>query len=104
MIRTAKGFCAAALLALLSSASFAAEKPYYHPDVAADATRLQGALKKLWPAAGKSVAQWRRLADQMVKAGDARASIGDFGATLALEPQDAKSWLALARALEVPSP
>ncbi len=103
MIRIAPKLCLAALLALAAPA-LAAEKPYYHPDVAADATRLQGVLKKLWSPAGKSVTQWRKAADQMAKAGDTRAAIGDFGASLALEPQDAKSWLALSKALEATEP
>ena len=102
MIRTATGFCVAALLAI--SAATAAEKPYYHPDVAADATRLQGTLKKLWSPAGKSIVQWRKLSEQMLKAGDNRAAVQDIGATLALEPQDGKSWLALAKALVVTDP
>ena len=105
MIRISIGFCLAALVALstLQSAG-AADRPYFHPDVAADASRLQGTLKKLWPPAGKTTAQWRKLSDQMVKAGDNRAAVQDLGATVALEPHDAKSWLALAKALEATDP
>jgi len=78
--------------------------PFYHPDVAADASRLQANLKKLWNPAGKSTATWRTQADQAIRAGDNRKAIGDLGAGLALEPQDAKGWLALARALEATEP
>ena len=101
--RSLQSLCVAALLALASPA-LPAEKPYYHPDVAADATRLQGALKKLWSPQGKTAPLWRKAGDQMAKAGDNRAAVADFGAVLALEPQDAKSWLALSKALEATEP
>ncbi len=104
MIRIAKALCAAALLALAISPAPAAEKPYFHPDVAADATRLQGALRKLWSPQGKTAPLWRKAAEQMLKVGDNRTAVADFGAVLALEPQDAKSWLALARSLEATEP
>jgi len=93
-----------ALLVLPILTAQAVEKPFFHPDVAADASRLQANLKKLWNPAGKSITSLRTSADQAVKAGDNRKAIGDFGAGLALEPQDAKSWLALARALEATDP
>ena len=93
-----------ALIVLPILTAQAVEKPFYHPDVAADANRLQANLKKLWSPAGKSAAAWHASADQAIKAGDNRKAIGDLGAGLALEPQDAKSWLALARALEATDP
>ena len=106
MIRKSAG-----LLLVLAFALFAvhlpataAPPPFFHPDAAADASRLQAALKKLWNPAGKAAKDWRREADDAVKAGDNRKAIGAYGANLALEPQDGKTWLALAKALEATEP
>ena len=104
MIRNLTGACLALIVVFTALPSGAAEKPFYHPDVAQDATRLQASLKKLWNPAGKAVSVWRKLADQAMKAGDNRQAAQDFGATLALEPQDAKSWLGLAKSLEATEP
>ncbi len=107
MIRHLTGFCVALLLILLAippSLVSAAEKPFFHPDVAQDSTRLQASLKKIWSPAGKTAVAWHKLAEQSIKAGDNRQAVQNLGAALALEPQDAKSWLALAKALEASDP
>ena len=78
--------------------------PYVNNDAAQDSARLQAALKKLWSPAGKAAKDWKREADDAVKAGDNRKAIGGYGADLALEPQDGKTWLALAKALEATDP
>ena len=107
MIRTTAGLLLVLVVALLSShlpAVGAAPPPFFHQDAAQDAARLQAALKKLWNPAGKAAKDWRREADDAVKAGDNRRAMGAFGADLALEPQDAKSWLALAKAIEATEP
>ena len=107
MIRKSAGLFVVFVFALFATqlqAAFAAPPPFFHPDVAQDSIRLQAALKKLWNPAGKAAKDWRRDADQAVAAGDNRKAIAGFGANLALEPQDAKTWLLLAKALEATEP
>jgi hypothetical protein len=93
-----------AFLAVLLAAGPAAaqEKPFAHKGVAADADRYEGYLKREWQGAvatAKKAGADFRTAGERQLATDPRAATRAFATAVAANPDDARAWLGLARAL-----
>ena len=101
MLALARAGLAAAFFALFaipaSVAAFAADKPFQRDDLADSAIRLEAQIKKDAGAVVKPVATLRREADAAFQRSDNRAGMVLLGQIVAAAPDDASSWLRLAR-------
>jgi len=85
-----------------------AEKTFAHKGVAADADRYEGYVKREWLAVApkptdpgqlrKTAADLRLIGDKTLGA-DPRAASRSFASAVAADPEDARAWLGLAKAL-----
>src|SRR6202453_4359 len=96
------GFAAAVAAAFLTFASFAAaaaDKPFENSDLADSATQLEAQIKSDAGAPAKPVAQIRKDADAAFNKNDFRNGMSLLGQIVAAEPNDATTWLRLARTI-----
>ena len=91
------GVAAALLLAPL--AAVAADKPFENKDLADSAVTLEAQIKSDAGAAAKPVAQIRRDADAAFAKNDFRSGMALLGQVVAAAPNDATTWLRMARAI-----
>lgn len=101
----------AALMLSAASPAAAQEKPFLHKGVAADADRYEAYVKREWQgavsgaAAGGSAGSARKIAADARLVGDktltldARAASRSYATAAAADPEDARAWLGLAKAL-----
>ena len=94
-----RGGLAAALLALFSAFAFAADKPFHRDDLADSAIRLEAQIKKDAGTVVKPAATLRREVDTAFQRSDYRLGMTLLGQIVATTPDDATSWLKLARAI-----
>ena len=87
------------VLTFTTSAYAAAEKPFVNSEIAQDAIRYEGYLKKALKPDGKTAAFWRKQGDQATRAKDARKAMGAYAQAAFTEPKDGSTWLSLARAI-----
>src|SRR5271155_5719869 len=85
-------------LALLSSAK-AADKPFQNSDLAQSAITLEAQIKTAAGTPAKPVAQLRRDADAAFAKNDFRTGMEVLGQIVAATPNDATTWLRLARTI-----
>jgi uncharacterized protein YfaS (alpha-2-macroglobulin family) len=90
---------AAALLFLAPLAANAAEKPFQNRDLADAAITLEAQIKSDAGTPTKPVAQLRKDADAAFTKNDFRAGMALLGQIVALSPNDAATWLRLARTI-----
>src|ERR1700730_7339959 len=88
---------AAALLAVAPFAAKAADKPFQDSDLADSAVQLEGQIKSDAGAATKPVAQIRKDADAAFAKNDFRTGMTLLGQIVAAQPNDATTWLRMAR-------
>ncbi len=89
----------AALLALVSFAAAAATKPFHRDDLDDMAIKLEAQIKSDAGQITKPLAQLRRDVDAAFQRGDIRTGMQVLGQIVTLAPDDATSWLRLARAV-----
>ena len=97
---TRAGFAVAIAAALFAVAPFsakAADKPFVDSDLADSAVQLEGQIKSDAGAATKPVAQIRKDADAAFAKNDFRTGMTLLGQIVAAQPNDATTWLRLAR-------
>src|SRR5580692_2710837 len=90
---------AAAFLTIASFAAAAADKPFENSDLADSATQLEAQIKSDAGAPAKPVAQIRKDADAAFNKNDFRNGMSLLGQVVAAEPNDATTWLRLARTI-----
>src|ERR1700688_3816688 len=88
---------AAALFAVAPFAAHAADKPFVDSDLANSAVQLEGQIKSDAGAATKPVAQIRKDADSAFAKNDFRIGMTLLGQIVAAQPNDATTWLRMAR-------
>jgi len=98
------GALAAALLALVVISAPAADKPFHRDDLADAAIRLEAQIKKDAGTVAKPAAALRREADVALAKGDNRSAVDLLQQAVATGPQDAATWLKLARAMRQIAP
>jgi uncharacterized protein YfaS (alpha-2-macroglobulin family) len=89
----------AALVALASLPSAAADKPFERDDLADAAIRLEGQIKSEARQAGKPLATVRRELEVASQRNDLRAAVQLLGQLTVAEPNNAATWLRLARTI-----
>src|SRR5258708_6938907 len=89
----------AALFAVFSTFSFAADKPFHRDDLADSAIRLEAQIKKDAGAVVKPAATLRREVDAALQKNDLRTGMQLLGQIVASQPNDASGWLQLAKAI-----
>ncbi len=97
------GLAAAALAVCLAAAPFAAsaaDKPFANDDLATSAVELEGQIKSDAGTATKPVAQLRKDADAAFAKNDFRSGMTILGQIVAAAPNDATTWLRLARTIQ----
>ena len=95
----ARAGLAAALFALFPVFALAADKPFQRDDLADSAIRLEAQIKKDAGTVVKPAATLRREVDTAFQRSDYRLGIQLLGQIVATAPDDASSWLRLARAI-----
>jgi len=90
---------AAAFLTIASFATAAANKPFENSDLADSAVQLEAQIKSDAGAPTKPVAQIRKDADAAFSKNDFRNGMSLLGQIVAAEPNDATTWLRLARTI-----
>jgi uncharacterized protein YfaS (alpha-2-macroglobulin family) len=88
---------AAALFAVAPLSAKAADKPFQDSDLADSAVQLEGQIKSDAGAATKPVAQIRKDADAAFAKNDFRTGMTLLGQIVATQPNDATTWLRMAR-------
>src|SRR6202140_2202268 len=88
---------AAALFAVAPFAAKAADKPFVDSDLADSAVQLEGQIKSDAGAATKPVAQIRKDTDSAFAKNDFRTGMTLLGQIVAAQPNDATTWLRMAR-------
>ena len=88
---------AAALFAVAPFAAKAADKPFQDSDLADSAVQLEGQIKSDAGAATKPAAQIRKDADSTFAKNDFRTGMTLLGQIVAAQPNDATTWLRMAR-------
>jgi uncharacterized protein YfaS (alpha-2-macroglobulin family) len=88
---------AAAFFAVMPFSAEAAEKPFADSDLADSAVQLEAQIKSNAGAATKPLAQIRRDADAAFAKNDFRNGMTLLGQIVAAQPNDATTWLRLAR-------
>jgi alpha-2-macroglobulin len=99
MLSFVRAGLAAALLLVAPLAAGAAEKPFQNAELADSAIKLEAQIKSDAGTAAKPVAQIRRDADAAFARNDFRAGMALLGQIVAAAPNDATTWLRLARAI-----
>src|SRR5262249_30333100 len=89
----------AALFVLFQTLAFAADKPFHRDDLADSAIRLEAQIKKDAGPVVKPAATLKREADAASQRSDSRLGMTLLGQIVATNPDDAASWLRLARAI-----
>ncbi len=97
MIAIVRAGVLAALTFLVCLPSFAADKPFQRDDLADASIRLEAQIKSDAGAVTKPAAQLRRDVDAAFDKKDFRSALQLLGQVLAVAPDDATSWLRLAR-------
>jgi uncharacterized protein YfaS (alpha-2-macroglobulin family) len=92
---------AAALFALFPILAHAADKPFQRDDLADSAIRLEAQIKKDAGSVVKPAATLRREVDTAFQRSDYRLGMQLLGQIVATNPDDAASWLKLARAIRL---
>ena len=88
-----------AAVSVLATPTFAADKPFHRDDLADSAVRLEAQIKKDAGTVAKPVATLRREVDVAFQKSDTRTGMVLLGQIVATAPDDATSWLRLARAI-----
>ena len=99
MLAFARAGLAAALLVLFPILATAADKPFQRAELADSAIRLEAQIKKDAGTVAKPVATLRREVDAAFQRSDYRGGMQLLGQIVATTPDDAASWLRLARAI-----
>src|SRR5262249_28679239 len=103
MLALARAALAAASFALFSipalSPAFAADKAFQRDDLADSAIRLEAQIKKDAGAVTNPAASLRREADAAFQKADNRGGMVLLGQIVATAPDDASTWLRLARVI-----
>src|ERR1700736_5441553 len=99
MLAFARVGLAAALFCLFPILAVAADKPFQRDDLADSAIRLEAQIKKDAGAVVKPAATLRREVDAAFQRNDLRAGMQLLGQIVATAPNDASSWLQLARTI-----
>jgi uncharacterized protein YfaS (alpha-2-macroglobulin family) len=99
MIAFLRAAFAAALVLLLSAASFAADKPFKRDDLADAAIKLEAQIKSEAGRPAKPAAALRREADAAFQRNDFRSGMQILGQIVAVAPDDSANWLRLAKAV-----
>ena len=95
----ARAGLAAALFALFPVFALAADKPFQRDDLADSAIRLEAQIKNDAGTVVKPAATLRREVDTAFQRSDYRLGMQLLGQIVATNPDDAGSWLRLARAI-----
>jgi alpha-2-macroglobulin len=90
---------AAACVIVLSVGAYAADKPFEDSDLADSAVTLEAQIKSDAGAPTKPVAQLRRDADAAFAKNDFRTGMTVLGQIVAVAPNDATTWLRLAKTI-----
>jgi alpha-2-macroglobulin len=90
---------AAAILTIMSFTANAADKPFDNSDLADSAVQLEAQIKSDAGPAAKPVAQVRKDADAAFAKNDFRSGMALLGQIVAAQPNDATTWLRLARTI-----
>jgi uncharacterized protein YfaS (alpha-2-macroglobulin family) len=90
---------AAAFLTFTSFSASAADKPFENSDLADSAIQLEAQIKSDAGAATKPVPQIRKDADAAFAKNDFRSGMALLGQIVAANPNDATTWLRLARTI-----
>ncbi|WP_460448547.1 alpha-2-macroglobulin family protein [Alsobacter sp. SYSU BS001988] len=100
MLHLARVLAFSLALSTVGAAWAQSAKSFIRDDLASEAVRLEEQIRKDGAAAaqGKQPDQLRREAATLLGRGDARRALGLLTQALALDPRDAASWLAYARA------
>src|SRR5258706_9712071 len=99
MLAFVRAGLAAALLAAFSFPAFSADKSFQRDDLADSAVRLEAQIKKDAGAVVKPAATLRREVDAAFQKNDLRGGMQLLGQIVATAPNDASSWLQLARTI-----
>ncbi len=91
---------AAVCLTFASCAAIAADKPFVNDDLANSAIELEAQIKSDAGVATKPVAQLRHDADAAFSKNDFRTGMAVLGQIVAAAPNDATTWLRLARTIQ----
>jgi uncharacterized protein YfaS (alpha-2-macroglobulin family) len=91
---------AAVCLTFASCAASAADKPFVNDDLANSAIELEAQIKSDAGVATKPVAQLRHDADAAFSKNDFRTGMAVLGQIVAAAPNDATTWLRLARTIQ----
>jgi uncharacterized protein YfaS (alpha-2-macroglobulin family) len=86
-------------VAAWSGAASAADKPFQNPDVAMSAVELEAQIKADAGTSGQSLGQLRRSADAAFAKNDFRTGMAVLSQMVAAAPNDAPTWLRLARTI-----
>ena len=92
--------CLAVYFATATLTASAADKPFQNDDLANSAIELEAQIKSDAGAATKPVAQLRRDADAAFAKNDFRTGMAVLGQIVAAAPNDATTWLRLARTIQ----
>jgi alpha-2-macroglobulin len=90
---------AAALVTLVTFSANAADKPFQNSDLADSAITLEAQIRSDAGAPTKPVAQIRHDADAAFSKNDFRSGMALLGQIVAAQPNDATTWLRLARTI-----
>ena len=99
MFRVVRAGFAAAFLALALAPTLAAEKPFKQGELNEAAIKLEAQIKSDAGTAGKPAAALRRDADAAFQKNDLRTGMLVLGQLVTVAPDDASSWLRLARTI-----
>jgi len=99
MLSLVRAGLAAALLAFACVAANAVEKPFQNEELAESAIKLEAQIKSDAGTPTKPLAQIRREADAAFARNDFRTGMALLGQIVALAPNDATTWLRLARTI-----
>jgi alpha-2-macroglobulin len=94
------GVVAAAAAACLTFAAFAADKPFTNDDLANSAIELEAQIKSDAAGTAKPVDQLQRDATAAFAKNDFRTGMAVLGQIVAAQPNDAATWLRLARTVQ----
>ncbi len=99
MLASVRAGFAAALVALVSFAALAADKPFQRSDLADSAIRLEAQIKTEAGSVAKPVATLRREADAQFDKRDFRAGMQTLAQIVSVAPRESGNWVRLARAI-----
>jgi len=99
MLRLVRAGLAAALLSVISCAALAADKAFHTSDLDDAAIKLEAQIKSDAGTVTKPAATLRRDADAAFQKNDLRTGMTVLGQLISVAPDDATTWLRLARTL-----